>query len=109
MDKLKLPAGFKIEVYASGLTNARSLRLGDKGTVFVSTRLAGNVYAVVDKDGKREVKTLATGLHRPNGIAFHNGSLYVAELSKVWKWDNIEANLDKVPYAGDDPRRLPQG
>jgi glucose/arabinose dehydrogenase len=113
VNKLKLPAGFKIEVYASGLNNARSMRLGDKGTLFVSTRLAGNVYAVVEKDGKREVKTLATGLHRPNGLAFHNGSLYVAELSKVWKWDNIEANLDKVPapvmIRDDFPKDEPHG
>ncbi|MGE0751514.1 MAG: sorbosone dehydrogenase family protein [Variibacter sp.] len=94
LDKLKVPKGFKIELYASGVANARSMRLGDKGTLFVSTRLAGNVYAIVDKDGKREVKTIAKGLHRPNGLAFKNGALYVAELSKIWKYDNIEANLD---------------
>jgi glucose/arabinose dehydrogenase len=73
------------------------MRLGDKGTLFVSTRLAGNVYAVVEKDGKREVKTIAKGLHRPNGLAFKDGALYVAELSKVWRYDNIEANLDSPP------------
>ena len=61
------------------------------------SRLAGNVYAIVEKDGKREVKTIATGLHRPNGLAFHKGALYVAELSKVWRYDNIEDNLDKPP------------
>jgi glucose/arabinose dehydrogenase len=63
----------------------------------VSSRLAGNVYAVVDKNGKREVKTIAKGLHRPNGIAFKDGALYVAELSKVSKYENIEANLDSPP------------
>jgi len=113
LDKLKLPKGFKIEVYASGVPNARSMRLGDKGTLFVSTRLAGNVYAIVDKDGKREVKTLAQGLHRPNGLAFHNGALYVAELSKVWKWEDIEANLDKPPapvmIRDDFPKDEPHG
>ena len=65
-----------------------------KGTVFVGSRLVGNVYAVTNKDGKRAVKTLASGLHRPNGIAFKNGTLYVAELSKVSKVDKIEDNLD---------------
>jgi glucose/arabinose dehydrogenase len=97
LDKLTLPKGFRIEVYASGLANARSMRWGDKGTLFVGTRLVGNVYAVVEKGGKREVKTIAKGLHRPNGLAFHKGSLYVAELSKVWRYDNIEDNLDNPP------------
>jgi len=97
LDKLKAPKGFKIELYASGINNARTLRLGDKGTLFVGSRLAGNLYAVVDKNGKREVKTIATGLHRPNGLAFKDGTLYLAELSKVWKYENIEANLDNLP------------
>src|SRR5437879_2298127 len=53
--KLKLPKGFNIEVFAAGLTNARSLRVDDKGNVFVSTRLLGRVYAVTEKNGKKEV------------------------------------------------------
>jgi hypothetical protein len=57
--KLKLPSGFNIEVYASGIPNARSLRIGDKGTVFVGTRLGNKVTAVVKKDGKTEIKTVA--------------------------------------------------
>ena len=81
------------------MANARSLAEGDKGTVFVGSRLVGNVYAVTNKDGKRAVKTLASGLHRPNGIAFKNGTLYIAELSKVSKVDKIEDNLDS-PEAG---------
>src|SRR5262249_42967639 len=69
--KLKVPQGFNIEVYASGLTNAREMALGDKGTVFVGSRLVDKVYAIINKDGKREVKVLASGLYRPNGVAFH--------------------------------------
>src|SRR5215471_17738773 len=95
--KLKLPAGFNIEVYASGMANARSLREGDKGTVFVGSRLVDKVYAIANKDGKREVKVLASGLYRPNGIAFHNGTLYIAELSKISKIDNVEDKLDNPP------------
>jgi len=95
--KLKVPAGFNIEVYAAGMANARSLAEGDKGTVFVGSRLVGNVYAVTNKDGKRSVKVLASGLHRPNGVAFHNGTLYIAELSKVSKIDKAEDNLDSPP------------
>jgi glucose/arabinose dehydrogenase len=93
--KLKVPAGFNIEVYASGIANARSLAEGDKGTIFVGSRLVGNVYAITtDKDGKRTVKTIASGLHRPNGVAFKNGTLYIAELSKISKVEKAEDNLD---------------
>src|SRR5579864_1533038 len=95
--KLNLPKNFHIEVYASGVGNARSLRVGDKGTVFVSSRLLGNVYALVDKNGKRELKTLAKGLNSPNGIAFHNGTLYIAEINKISKIDDVEAQLDNPP------------
>lgn len=94
--KLKLPPGFNIEVYASGIANTRSLRVGDKGTVFVGTRFGNKVSAVVKKDGKTEVKTIAEGLYRPNGLAYHNGTLYIAELSQVSKIEKVEDNLDKV-------------
>ena len=95
--KLKVPPGFNIEVYAAGMANARSLAEGDKGTVFVGSRLVGNVYAIANKDGKRSVRTLASGLYRPNGVAFKNGTLYIAELSKVSKIDKVEDNLDASP------------
>jgi glucose/arabinose dehydrogenase len=95
--KLKVPAGFNIEVYAAGMANARSLALGDKGTVFVGSRLLDKVYAIINKDGKREVKVLASGLYRPNGVAFKDGTLYIAELSKISKIEKIEDNLDNPP------------
>ena len=97
VSQLKVPKNFNIEVYAGGMANARSLRIGEKGTVFVSTRLLDKIYAVVDKDGKREVKTLVSGLYRPNGIVLHDGTLYIAELNKVSKIDNVEARLDNPP------------
>src|SRR3989441_5897074 len=95
--QLKLPKGFKIEVYASGIANARSLRLGDKGTVFVSNRLLDKVYAIVDRNGKREAKVIASGMDRPNGLAFHNSTLYIAEGTKISKLEKIEDNLDNPP------------
>ena len=95
--KLKVPAGFNIEVYAAGMANARSLAVGDKGTVFVGSRLVDKVYAIINKDGKREVKVLASGLYRPNGVAFKDGTLYIAELSKVSKIDKVEDDLDNPP------------
>jgi glucose/arabinose dehydrogenase len=95
--KLKVPAGFNVEVYAAGMANARSLALGDKGTVFVGSRLVDKVYGIENKDGKRSVKIVASGLYRPNGVAFKDGTLYIAELSKVSKIDKVEDNLDSPP------------
>jgi len=93
----KLPKGFKIEVYAAGIDNARTLRLGDKETVFVSNRQRDKVYAIIDRNGKRETKIIASGMDRPNGLAFHNGALYVAEGTKISKFERIEDNLDNPP------------
>jgi len=97
VNKLKLPKNFNIEVYAAGLTNARSLRVDDKGNVFVSTRVLDRIYAVTDKNGKKEVRTLATGLNSPNGIALHNGALYIAEINKISKIENVADKLDNPP------------
>ena len=96
--KMKLPPGFKVEVWASNVLDARGLRQGDQGTVFVSSLfVAGKVYAIVDKGGKREVKTIAEKLNLPSGIEFYRGALYVATPKEVIRFDNIEANLDNPP------------
>jgi glucose/arabinose dehydrogenase len=96
--KLKLPPGFKAEVWASNVLDARGLRQGDKGTVFVSSLfVAGKIYAVVDKGEKREVKTIAEKLFLPNGIEFVKGSLYVATPKDITRYDDIEAKLDNPP------------
>ena len=97
LDRLKVPPGFKVEVYADGVPEARSLALGDKGTVFVSNRLLTDVYAIVDNGGKREVKKILKGLKSPNGIAFHKGTLYVAERHRITRYDGIEERLDNPP------------
>jgi glucose/arabinose dehydrogenase len=99
IDKLKVPAGFKVEVWAEGLPNARSMALGNKGTVFVGTRQLKEVYAVVDRGGKREVKTLFKGMDTPNGIAFSRGTLYIAERNRITRYDGIEDRLDNPPEA----------
>src|SRR5262249_44872202 len=95
--QLKVPKGFHIEVFASGIADARSLRLGDKGTVFVGNRVHDKVWAIYDKEGKRIQKPIATGLYRPNGLAFHDGALYIAELAKISKIERVEDNLDEPP------------
>ncbi len=99
VDRLKLPPGFKIEVYADQVEGARSLAIGEKGTVFVGTR-SDSVYALIDsnRDGKAdEIVTIAKGLNAPNGVAFRNGALYVAEINRILRFDDIEAHLRNPP------------
>lgn len=99
LDKLKLPAGFSIEVFAR-VKNARSMALGSDGTLFIGTRGHDKVYAVKDTDGDfkaDEIYTIAEGLRNPNGVAFKDGTLYIAEISKLWKYPNIESTLNN-PY-----------
>src|ERR1700741_4750699 len=96
MKKIKLPAGFKIEVWAPSVLQARQMAWGDKGTLFVGTFDLGNVYAITDKGGKREVKTVIKGLKMPTGLAFQNGSLYVIDIDKLYMFENAEANIDNL-------------
>src|SRR6187549_3380572 len=90
MKKIKLPPGFKIEVYASGVLAARQMAWGDKGTLFVGSFGLGNVYAITDKGGKKEVKTVIKGMKMPTGIAFQDGALYVIDINKLIKYENAE-------------------
>ncbi len=95
LNTIKLPAGFSIAVYAE-VDDARSMAISPGGTLFVGNRSSDKVYAVRDTDGDNVADkkwVLATGLDMPNGVAFLNGTLYVAENSKVSKWDNIESKL----------------
>jgi glucose/arabinose dehydrogenase len=95
--KLKLQKGFNIELYAGNVPNARSMRQGDKGTIFVGSRLQDKVHYITESGGKRDVKVLVSGLYRPNGLAIKDGTLYIAELSKISKIEKVEDNLDKSP------------
>jgi glucose/arabinose dehydrogenase len=100
LSRIELPKGFEISVFTDAVPNARSLALGERGTVFVGTRTDGRVYAVVDadQDGRGEtVHTLAEGLNMPNGVAFKDGALWVAEVSRLRRFDGIEASLAQPP------------
>lgn len=98
LDDIVLPDGFHIEVFSDDVPNARSMALGDNGTVFVSTRRDGRVYALVPQEGEQpRVITIAQKLKAPNGIAFHDGDLYVAQISQITRYAGIEATLDDIP------------
>jgi glucose/arabinose dehydrogenase len=94
LDKIKVPAGFKVELWAHGMPGARMMTRGDKGTIFAGTRAIGKVYAITDKGGQRTHKVIAEGLKQPNGLAFKNGTLYVITVDKALRFDGIEDKLD---------------
>ncbi|WP_435625666.1 PQQ-dependent sugar dehydrogenase [Flagellimonas sp.] len=97
IERLKLPEGFKVEVYADGIDGARSMAMGNNGTLFVGTRNDKTVYAIQDRDHDYKadrVMILDSTLEVPNGIAFKDGSLYVAEVNRLLRYDNIEEELD---------------
>ncbi|MFO1206997.1 MAG: hypothetical protein U1E63_14965 [Burkholderiales bacterium] len=89
------PPGFEIAIYADNVPGARSLALGTNGTVYVGTLSTGKVYAVIDDDhdGKADqVITVAEGLNSPNGVAYRDGSLYVAEINRILRFDDVAAH-----------------
>ncbi len=100
LDRIKLAPGFSIDVYATGVKNARAMALSPAGVLFVGSRSAGSVFAIVDtnKDQRADkVYTIATGLNMPSGVAFRDGALYVAEVNRVWRYDGIESRLESPP------------
>lgn len=97
LDRIQVPPGFRVEVWAHGIPGGRMMTRAPGGTVFMGTRVIGRVYAVYERDGKRVSKVVADKLVQPNGVLVHNGSLYVASINRVFRYDNIEANLENIP------------
>ena len=106
---IHLPEGFVIEAFAK-VPNARQMAWGEKGTLFVGTRREGRVFAVTDEDGDgrgERVREVASGLRMPSGVAFRDGALYVAAVSTIFRFDDIEARLDDPPAPAIVTDRLP--
>ncbi len=100
LDKIKLPPGFRMTVFAEGLSSARAMCLSPNGTLFVGSRDAGNVYAVRDTNGDQVADlqyTIRKGGQLPVGVAFRNGSLFIAEVSRILRLDDIENRLSNPP------------
>lgn len=100
LESIRLPEGFAIGIYAGDVEGARSLALGSSGVVYVGTRREGRVHALVDADGDgtaERVITVASGLSLPNGVAWRDGSLYVAEPHRILRFDGIDERLDNPP------------
>jgi len=97
IDKLKLPPGFKIEVWATGMPGARAMARGDDGKIYIGTRAIGRVYELTDNGKERTSRVLVDKLVQPSGVAFNNGSLYVMAINKVLRYDGIEKNPSVTP------------
>ena len=100
VDRVTLDPGFQISIYAEGVKEARSMARSPSGTIFVGTRREGNLYALVDRDGDdraEKVLTLAKGMTLPNGVAYRGNSLYVAEVDRILRYDDIDSRLDDPP------------
>lgn len=111
LELIKLPPGFKISIFAEGISNARQLTLGENGTVFVGNRSQDKVYALVDQnhDGQADQKFIvAEHLTAPNGVAFQHGALYVAEINRILRFDQIESQLEQPPQPVIVNESLPQ-
>ena len=100
LQSIELPEGFKIELFSDQVPGARSLTRSPAGVIYVGTMRPGKVYAVLDKDGNGKadaVHEMDQGLNQPNGVAFHEGDLYVAEIHRVLRYEGIEARLENPP------------
>lgn len=100
IDQLQLPEGFKAEIYAANVPNARQMVLGRSGIVYVGTRGAGKIYAIPDKDKNFKADTIYTldeELTSPSGVAYRNGALYVGAINRILRYDNIDNHLDNPP------------
>lgn len=100
LERIKLPPGFHIALFASDVENARSMAWNGKDTLYVGTRSAGKVYALVDNNGDYKIDRryiIASGLNMPNGIVYHGNDLYVAEAHRILKYRNIDSNKQTSP------------
>jgi glucose/arabinose dehydrogenase len=97
LDRIKLPEGFRVELWAHGLPGARAMARGQKGKIYVGTRAIGRVYEVTDRGGSRSVRIVVEKLNQPAGVAFAKGSLWVAAVDKMLRYDGIEDKPDVQP------------
>jgi glucose/arabinose dehydrogenase len=95
LDTVKLPPGFTIELVTDRVPDAREMALGafadGRGTLFVGSNQSGSVYAVtLDQSRATDVRTIASGLQLPVGVAYRNGSLYVSAVSRIVRIDGVD-------------------
>jgi glucose/arabinose dehydrogenase len=107
LDRLRVPAAFRVELWAHGMPGVRMMTRGDKGTIYAGTRTIGRVYEIKDSGKERTHRILAEKLVQPNGVAFRDGSLYIAAIDKVYRYDGIENNPNVKPVDLSAAFKLP--
>ena len=107
VDKINLPPGFSVQIWATGLPGGRAMARGDQGKIYVGTRIIGRVYEITDNGDRRSVRVVADKLTQPAGVAFANGSLYVMAINRVLRFDGIEGNPNVQPVDMTDKFQLP--
>jgi len=107
VQNVKLPPGFKVEIWATGIPGGRAMVRGDDGKIYVGTRAIGRVYEITDNGKERTSRVVVDKLVQPAGVAFKNGSLYVMAINKVLRFDGIEKNPNAVPVDLTENFKLP--
>jgi glucose/arabinose dehydrogenase len=107
LDRIKVPTGFKVEIWAHGMPGVRMMARGSQGTIWAGSRIIGRVYEIKDKGGSRTHRILADKLTQPNGVAFLGGNLYVMAINRVFRYDGIEDNPDVKPVELTAQFKLP--
>jgi glucose/arabinose dehydrogenase len=107
VEKINLPPGFSVQIWANGLPGGRAMARGDQGKIYVGTRIIGRVYEITDNGDRRSVRVVIDKLVQPSGVAFANGSLYVMAINRVLRFDGIESNPNVQPVDLTDKFQLP--
>lgn len=100
LENLEYPEGFSVEIFAADVPNVRAMAISREGIVYAGSRSAGTVYALVDEDGDYRadrVHVVAEDLNQPSGVDYRNGDLYVADISRILRFDDIDNNLENPP------------
>ncbi|KPD18251.1 sorbosone dehydrogenase [Burkholderia sp. ST111] len=97
LERIKLPPGFHIEVLSDAVPSARAMALSPKGILYIGS-LDGHVYALELQNGRVTARhVIASGLETPAGLAWRDGTLYVSAVSKILRFDAIDAHLNDPP------------
>ncbi|HEY7656350.1 MAG TPA: PQQ-dependent sugar dehydrogenase [Burkholderiales bacterium] len=107
LDKIRVPKGFQVELWAHGMPGVRMMTRGSKGTIWAGTRIIGRVYEIKDQGGVRTHRILAEKLVQPNGVAFQGGNLYVMAINRVFRYDGIEDSPNVKPVELTAAFKLP--